>query len=130
LESARRTSSGGGTRSLNHLLNFTFAERQRPPPLPSTVRARRHATPYSKERYVNAKYRPPQRPSFLWKGVGSKGARWLTYLAPDSFRFMVAPTAEWAARGSDPDTPLAWGAVEQAVRARRVRVCLAVRVWS
>jgi len=53
--SPSKRSGSGAVRSLNHLLNFTFAERPRPAPAPMP-RRRVAYQPYSKERYVNAKY--------------------------------------------------------------------------
>ncbi|RUP45481.1 hypothetical protein BC936DRAFT_148111 [Jimgerdemannia flammicorona] len=82
--------TGGSTNkrgqiSLNHLLNFSFPERQRPVPN-STPRRHKPANyqPFNKERFVNA-----------------------------NFRFLVKPSGDYTIYLADPDLTIDWDDVEQ-----------------
>ncbi|KAI7880679.1 hypothetical protein K492DRAFT_129774 [Lichtheimia hyalospora FSU 10163] len=73
-----------GRVSLNHLLNFTFPERQAPPPTHGPRRRPVQHVPYNKERFLNA-----------------------------NFRFIVSATGEYHVHLADPDCAFEWDTVEQ-----------------
>lgn len=73
-----------GRVSLNHLLNFTFPERQAPPPTHGPRRRAVQHVPYNKERFLNA-----------------------------NFRFIVSATGEYHVHLADPDCAFEWDTVEQ-----------------
>ncbi|RUS13564.1 hypothetical protein BC937DRAFT_95125, partial [Endogone sp. FLAS-F59071] len=74
-----------GLISLNHLLNFSFPERQRPTSN-NTPRKHRPANyqPFNKERFVNA-----------------------------NFRFLVKPSGDYTVYLADPDLTIDWADIEQ-----------------
>ncbi|KAI9316630.1 hypothetical protein BX666DRAFT_179134 [Dichotomocladium elegans] len=73
-----------GRISLNHLLNFTFPQRQTPSPLHTPRRTKVNHQPYNKERFVNA-----------------------------NFRFLLNATGDYGVNLADPDCSFDWGNVEQ-----------------
>jgi len=81
-----------GQVSLNHLLNFSFPERQLPQPVYAQRKVRSAAyQPYNKERFLNA-----------------------------NFRFLVNPTGDYTVNLADPDLPINWNDIEQVLISKSV----------
>ncbi|PHZ12038.1 uncharacterized protein RHIMIDRAFT_139375 [Rhizopus microsporus ATCC 52813] len=88
------TTDRKGRVSLNHLLNFSFPQRQRPQPI---IRRQKITSyqPYNKERFVNA-----------------------------NFRFMLNPFGDYNYQLADPDINFDWDAVEQVIiSSNEVQAC-------
>ncbi|KAH8553737.1 hypothetical protein BGW37DRAFT_269878 [Umbelopsis sp. PMI_123] len=81
-----------GQVSLNHLLNFSFPERQAPQPVYTQRKVKSTPyQPYNKERFLNA-----------------------------NFRFLVNPTGDYTVNLADPDLPINWADIEQVLISKSV----------
>ncbi|KAJ2960824.1 hypothetical protein NQZ79_g3866 [Umbelopsis isabellina] len=81
-----------GQVSLNHLLNFSFPEREAPQPVYTQRKVKSVSyQPYNKERFLNA-----------------------------NFRFLVNPTGDYTVNLADPDLPINWADIEQVLISKSV----------
>lgn len=81
-----------GQISLNHLLNFSFPEREAPQPVYTQRKVKSVSyQPYNKERFLNA-----------------------------NFRFLVNPTGDYTVNLADPDLPINWADIEQVLISKSV----------
>ncbi|CEP17430.1 hypothetical protein [Parasitella parasitica] len=87
-----------GRVSLNHLLGFSFPERQAPPATPHRKAKITSYQPFNKERFINAKY--------------------------GSFRFMLNPSGNYIYQLADPDINFDWETIEQVlISSSEVQLC-------
>ncbi|KAI9289820.1 hypothetical protein BC943DRAFT_137 [Umbelopsis sp. AD052] len=89
---ANTSTNKRGQVSLNHLLNFSFPERQAPQPVYAQRKVKTSSyQPYNKERFLNA-----------------------------NFRFLVNPTGDYTVNLADPDLPINWVDIEQVLISKSI----------